>query len=117
MKKRGMTMMQATQYSAFPALLVVKEEDNGRRTIHPIPLEMMMLLKWLWLLLTASLGCFGYAAILFRILLEVGWLVEDVRAALRRLSRKVIIVRQRLTLELKMGTILTRQLTLGVLSG
>ncbi len=117
MKKRSTTMMQATQYSAFPALLVVKEEDNGRRTIHPIPLEMMMLLKWFWLLLTTSLGCLGYAAILFRILLEVGWLVEDVQAALRRLSCIVTIVRQRITLEFTMGTILTRQLMLDILIG
>ncbi|MCP4285884.1 MAG: hypothetical protein GY792_15750 [Gammaproteobacteria bacterium] len=117
MKKRSTTMMQVTQYSVFPALMVVREEDNGRRTIHPIPLEMMLLLKWLRLLLIASPGGFGYAAILFRILLEVEWLVEDVRAALPRLSRNVTIVTQRITLELKMGTILTRQLTLGVLNG
>ncbi len=116
-RRNKKTLLQATEYSIFPAVMIMKEEDDGRKTLHPIPLEMKLLPKWLWLLLTVSVGRIGYAAVLFRILLEIGWLIEDVGATLRRSRRQVAFVMQRVTLELKMGTILTRQLTLGVLSG
>ncbi|MCP4363031.1 MAG: hypothetical protein GY796_33920 [Chloroflexi bacterium] len=100
-KRRRKTLLQTTGYSVFPVLMVVEEEDDGHTTFQPIPLEGAIFLRWVSLLLAA-------------------WL-QGLQTAIRKMVNntsdwgKSLI--ERVALELKMGTILTRQLTLGVLSG
>ena len=100
-KRCAKTLLQTTGYTVFPVLMVVEEEDNGRTRFQPIPLGRTILLWWLSLLLTTWLhGVKGTAQ---KILGNSnGWM-------------GVLI--ERVALEFKMGTILTRQLALGVLSG
>jgi hypothetical protein len=99
-KRRRKTLLQTTGYSVFPVLMVVEEEDDGRTRFRPIPLEWTILLWWLSLLLTTWLhGIRGTAQ---KIVDNSGSWVD--------------VLIERVTLEFKMGTILTRQLTLGVLS-
>ena len=100
-KRRRKTLLQTTQYSVFPVLMVVEEEDDGHTKLRPIPLEWTILLRWLSLLLAT-------------------WL-QGMQDATRKMADRagdwVESLIERVALELKMGTILTRQLTLGVLSG
>ncbi len=100
-KRRRKALLQTTQYSVFPILMVVEEEDDGHTRLRPIPLEGAILLRWLSLLVAT-------------------WL-QGLQGTTREMADnasdwgKSLI--ERVALELKMGTILTRQLTLGVLSG
>ena len=48
-RRRSYKPVLATQYSAFPAIIVVQEEDDGRQMIMPIPVTGTILLRWLWL--------------------------------------------------------------------
>jgi len=100
-KRRRQALLQTTGYAVFPVLMVVEEEDNGRTRFQPIPLERTILLWWLSLLLTT-------------------WLHRIKGTAQKILGNSngwVGVLIERVTLEFKMGTILTRQLTLGVLIG
>ncbi|MEM7343228.1 MAG: hypothetical protein AAF485_03220 [Chloroflexota bacterium] len=108
MNKR--TILQTVQYSAFPVLMVVKE-DQGQKTMHPIPLEMVTLLRWIWLLLTA--WSYQGSPVLSRIQMETDWLLKDLGDAFRWVDYNHII--ERVTLECKMSVILSRQLVLGMI--
>lgn len=94
-------LLQTTSYSAFPVLMVVEENDDGRTTFQPIPLEGAILLRWVLLLLATWLQGLPRAT---------RGMVGNAGDWVKRLTERAI-------LELKMGTILTRQLTLGLLSG
>ncbi len=100
-KRRRGSLLQPTQYSVFPVLMVVEEDDDGHTSLRPIPLEWTILLRWLSLLL-------------------VTWL-QGLQDTTRKMADNagdwVDALIERVVLEFKMGTILTRQLTLGVLSG
>lgn len=95
------TLLQATGYSVFPVLMVVEEREDGATTFQPIPLEGSILLRWLSLLLATWLQ--GMQGATRKMVDDAGDWVESLI--------------ERVALEFKMGTILTRQLTLGVLSG
>ncbi len=104
-KRRRKTLLQTTGYSVFPVLMVVEEEADGRTTFRPIPLEGAILLWWLmrWLLLLLAI-----------------WrqrLQDTTRTVVERASSWLTTQLERITLEYKMGAIVTRQLTLGILSG
>lgn len=94
----------ATQYSAFPALIVVREEDNGCQAIIPIPLSGSLLWRWLWMLVVGMLPRSRYGTLVVRLLSEARWLADDVADAF-----------QRTRVSLRLGTVLFRSLTWGVL--
>lgn len=104
MGKRYYRTMLATQYSAFPALIVVREEDSGCQTIIPVPLSGPILWRWLGMLVVGMLPRYRYGALVFRLLSAARWLAGDVTGAF-----------QRARVGLRLGTVLFRSLTWGVL--
>jgi hypothetical protein len=94
----------ATQYSAFPAIIVVQEEDDGRQTIVPIPVNGAILLRWLWLWAQGLLPSFKPSIPAFRIQWKEWRFVDDLVTELAQLR-----------LSFQFGTVLARSLAWGVL--
>ena len=96
--------MLATQYSAFPAIIVVQEEDDGRQFIVPIPVNGAVLLRWLWLWVQGLLPPFRVSVPGFRLRRQVRVLINDLFTELERIR-----------LSFQFGTVLARSLAWGVL--
>ena len=104
MGKRYNRTMLATQYSAFPALIVIREEDGGCQTIIPIPLSSSILWRWLGILIMGMLPRYRDDTLVFRLLSEARVRVDNLVATFQRASAV-----------LRLGTVLFRSLTWGVL--
>ncbi len=48
MGKKRCRALLASHYSAFPAIIIVQEEDDGRQIVIPVPVNGAILLRWLW---------------------------------------------------------------------
>ncbi len=96
--------MLATQYSAFPAIIVIHEEDDGRQIIVPIPVNGAVLFRWLWLWVQGLLPSFRISVPDFRL-----------RRQVRGLTDKLVTELERLRLSFQFGTVLARSLAWGVL--
>ena len=94
----------ATQYSAFPAIIVIQEEDDGRQMIVPIPVTGTILLRWLWLWVQGLLPSFKIS-------------VPDLglRRKMRGLTDELTTRLEQLRLSFQFGTVLARSLAWGVL--
>ena len=104
--------MTTTQYSIFPAMIVMQETGEGRQLLIPIPLTGPILWRWLWI---SAIGMLplpwpiraGYnlrsAPFVCR-LLEVRWLITELVETVRRTQ-----------LSFQLGTVLARSLAWGVL--
>ena len=94
----------ATQYSAFPAIIVIQEEDDGRQIIVPIPVNGAILLRWLWLWVQGLLPSFRFSIPDFGLGQQI-----------RVLSHELVTELERLRLRFQFGTVLGRSLAWGVL--
>ena len=103
-RRRRYRPILATQYSAFPAIIVIQEEDDGRQTIVPIPVNGAILLRWLWLWVQGLLPSFRLSIPPFRMRWKEWRLVDDLVTKLAQLR-----------LSLQFGTVLARSLAWGVL--
>ena len=96
--------MLATQYSAFPAIIVIQKEDDGRQIIVPIPVNGAILLRWLWLWVQGLLPS-------FRLSIPDFGLGQQIRVLTHELATEL----ERLRLRFQFGTVLARSLAWGVL--
>ena len=96
--------MLATQYSTFPAIIVVREEDDGRQIIVPIPVNGAILLRWLWLWVQGLLPSFRISVPDFRLWRQVRVLTDELTTRLEQIR-----------LSFQFGTVLARSLAWGVL--
>ncbi len=79
------TTMLSVQYSAFPALIFVKEEEDGRKLVTPVPLKngdmlfrLGFRLGWYWFITTLVQLALSLLIVAGRVgLLEMIWLWED----------------------------------------
>jgi hypothetical protein len=94
----------ATQYSAFPAIIVVQEEDDGRQTVVPIPVNGAILLRWLWLWVQGLLPSFRLSILDFGLRRKVSGLTDELTTRLEQFR-----------LSFQFGTVLARSLAWGVL--
>jgi hypothetical protein len=96
--------MLATQYSAFPAIIVVQEEDDGRQIIVLIPVNGAILLRWLWLWVQGLLPSFRLSVPDFGLRWKEWEFVDNLVTKLAQLR-----------LSFQFGTVLARSLAWGVL--
>ena len=94
----------ATQYSAFPAIIVIQKEDDGRQLIVPIPVNGAILLRWLWLWVQGLFPSFRVSCPDFDLLRKAKVLEDDLATKLEQLR-----------LSFQFGTVLARSLAWGVL--
>ena len=102
-KKRYRTLL-ASHLSAFPAIIIVQEEDDGRQVIIPVPVNGTILLRWLWLWIQGLLpsGKVSYPGL--NLLREVRRLVDDLSIGV-----------EQLWVGFQFGTVLARSVAWGVL--
>ena len=103
-RRRRYKSVLATQYSAFPAIIVVQEEDDGRQIIVPIPVNGAILLRWLWLWVQGLLPS-------FRLSIPDSGLRWKVRGLTDELATRL----EQFRLSFQFGTVLARSLAWGVL--
>jgi hypothetical protein len=103
-RRRRYKPVLATQYSAFPAIIVIQEEDDGRQTIVPIPVNGSILLRWLWLWVQGLLPSFKISGPDFGLQRKVRGLTDELTTRLEQLR-----------LSFQFGTVLARSLAWGVL--
>ena len=94
----------ATQYSAFPAIIVIQEEDDGQQTIVPIPVNGTILLRWLWLWVQGLLPTFRLSIPDF-----------ELRRKVRNLTGELTTKLEQFRLSFQFGTVLARSVAWGVL--
>lgn len=102
-KKRRRTLL-ASHYSAFPAIIIVQEEDDGRQVIIPVPINGAILVRWLWLWVQGLFPSIKVTTHAFNFLREVRLLADD-----------LIIGLEQLWAGFQFGTVLARSLAWGVL--
>ena len=102
-KKRYRTLL-ASHLSAFPAIIIVQEEDDGRQIIIPIPVNGSILLRWLWLWVQGLLPSVQVSVFGFRLMRQMGELAEELTDGLEQLR-----------LSFQFGTVLARSVAWGVL--
>ena len=103
-RRRRYKPVLATQYSAFPAIIVIQEEDDGRQTIVPIPVNGAILLRWLWLWVQGLLPSFSLSIPDFGLAQQI-----------RVLTQELVTELEPLRLRFQFGTVLARSLAWGVL--
>ena len=103
-RRRRYKPVLATQYSAFPAIIVIQEEDDGRQTVVPIPVNGAILLRWLWLWVQGLLPSFRLSAPDFGLRQKVRGLTDELTTRLEQFR-----------LSFQLGTVLARSLAWGVL--
>jgi hypothetical protein len=103
-RRRSYKPVLATQYSAFPAIIVVQEEDDGRQIIVPIPVNGAILLRWLWLWVQGLFPPFRISVPDFRLRRQVRVLIDGLFTELKHIW-----------LSFQFGTVLARSLAWGVL--
>jgi hypothetical protein len=83
MKQR---IVLASDYYIFPALIVVREEDDGVKRITPIPLQRAILFRLIWSWLAFTLRSWTgqvVAKVIRRIQSEARAVVDDLQAVER----------------------------------
>ena len=103
-RRRRYKAVLATQFSAFPAIIVIWEEDDGRQIIVPIPVNGVILIRWLWLWVQGLLPSFRVSVPDFRLRQQVRVLIDDLVTELEHIR-----------LSFQFGTVLARSLAWGVL--
>jgi hypothetical protein len=103
-RRRRYKPILAIQYSAFPAIIVIQEEDDGRQTIVPIPVNGAIFLRWLWLWVQGLLPTFRVS-------------IPDFgqRWKVRGLTGELTTRLEQFRLSFQFGAVLVRSLAWGVL--
>ena len=103
-RRRRLKPVLASQYSAFPAIIVIQEEDDGRQIIVPIPVNSTIFLRWLWMWAQGLLPTFRLSIPDFELRRKVRGLTDELTTKLEQLR-----------LSFQFGTVLARSLAWGVL--
>ena len=103
-RRRRYSPMLATQYSAFPAIIIIQEEDDGRQIIVPIPVNGVILIRWLWLWVQGLLPSFRITLPDFGLQRKMRWLPDN-----------LVLRLEQIRLSFQFGTVLARSLAWGVL--
>lgn len=108
---RTYQQMMTTQYSIFPAMIVVQETGEGRQFLSPIPLTGPILWRWLWILVV------GMFPLPWQAGPRYDWSVPFAchLVAIRWLTTELVEMVQRIQMSLQLGTVLARSLAWGVL--
>lgn len=102
-KKRYRTLL-ASHYSAFPAIIIIREEDDGRQIVIPVPVNGAILLRWLWWWVSGLLPSGQVSAFGFRLMRKMGELAEELAGSLEQFR-----------LGFQFSTVLARSVAWGVL--
>ncbi len=104
-KKRHRTLL-ASHYSAFPAIIIIRDakRDDGRQIVIPVPVNGAILLRWLWWWVSGLLPSGRVSAFGFRLIGEMREQISELAGYLEQFR-----------LSFQFGTVLARSVAWGVL--